>query len=137
MRSFSCGALTRSTPRHSFIPAHEPIDLINVGFENPRSLAGQFAQARQPKRFAGPPVAPAEARAPIDPYAVPDRLTGREAVAELRVVCPERAWRFVEVDVPYAEAQAERARVRGLMYPNDTEMDLVSGSAGGRTESEC
>ncbi len=85
MRSFSCGALTRSTPRHSFIPAHEPIDLINVGFENPRSLAGQFAQARQPKRFAGPPVAPAEARAPIDPYAVPDRLARSRRGAACRL----------------------------------------------------
>jgi hypothetical protein len=37
---------------------------------------------------------------------------------------PEREWRFVEVDVAPEEAEEERDRIRGLMYPSCTIMDL-------------
>lgn len=30
---------------------------------------------------------------------MPDRVSGREAVAELRAACPGREFRFVEIDV--------------------------------------
>lgn len=80
-----------------------------------------------------------------DVYVVPDRLSGLEAVEELRNVCKGREWRFVEVNVPYEvgvfkleqirsklmltrsvqEARAHRTRVVELMYPSVTEMDLV------------
>jgi hypothetical protein len=42
-----------------------------------------------------------EAHARDATYDVPDRLTGREAVAELRRLHPDRDWRFLEVDVTY------------------------------------
>ncbi|KAG8924498.1 hypothetical protein FRC01_011421 [Tulasnella sp. 417] len=57
-------------------------------------------------------------------YDVPDRLTGREELEELRKCCPERTWNFVEIDVPYDECQRERPHVQNLMYPNQTVMDL-------------
>jgi len=57
---------------------------------------------------------------------VPDRLSGLDATDELRHCCPDREWRFVEVNVRYEECMAHRQRVIDLMYPNETEMDLVS-----------
>ncbi|KAJ1721081.1 hypothetical protein LPJ53_004350 [Coemansia erecta] len=79
----------------------EPIELINVAFENPR-------QARSPK----------------DTYAVPDRATGLRGLGELQRCFPEREWRFVQVDVPYTEMQRHCEHVRGLIRPADTVMDL-------------
>lgn len=34
-------------------------------------------------------------------YDVPDRITGREAYEELQHVCPNRDWRFVEVNIGF------------------------------------
>lgn len=64
-----------------FLPAGEPIDLLNVAFENPRSL-----KAKQ-TMFGGT----------INAYDVPDRLTGLEQLDELRSVCPHRRWNFVRL----------------------------------------
>lgn len=61
------------------MPPEEPIDLLNVAFENPRTLK---AKAKS-KTDGG------------DTYEVPDRLTGREQVEELRRICPGRTWNFV------------------------------------------
>ncbi|SMR45527.1 unnamed protein product [Zymoseptoria tritici ST99CH_3D1] len=88
---------------HDFLPHTEPIDLLNVAFENPRvhktAGAGAFELC-------------------------PDRITGRASRTELCNVCPEREWRFVAVDVPYAETQEHRDKVLRLMHPHNTEMDL-------------
>ncbi|KAL7276321.1 hypothetical protein RUND412_000692 [Rhizina undulata] len=54
----------------------------------------------------------------------PDRITGRKSFAELRKVCSEREWRFVEVNVPYVELQEHRQTVIELIHPHNTEMDL-------------
>jgi hypothetical protein len=62
-----------------FLPIGEPIDLLNVAFENPRSL-----KAKQ--RDLG---------ATIDTYDVPDRQTGLEQLDELRLIYPNRRWNFV------------------------------------------
>jgi asparagine synthetase B (glutamine-hydrolysing) len=62
-----------------FLPIDEPIDLLNVAFENPRSL-----KAKQRKL-----------RGTIDTYDVPDRQTGLEQLDELRSMCPHRQWNFV------------------------------------------
>jgi len=62
-----------------FIPIDEPIDLLNVAFENPRSL-----KAKQ-KNSEGA----------IDVYDVPDRQTGLEQLEELRSMYPHRKWNFV------------------------------------------
>ncbi|KAF2750167.1 hypothetical protein M011DRAFT_438052 [Sporormia fimetaria CBS 119925] len=90
---------------HDCLPLTERIDLLNVAFENPRVHAK---------------LGPNES-----PYATcPDRITGRSSYAELRRVCPERLWRFVEVDVPYSETLSHRERILDLIYPHNTEMDL-------------
>ncbi|KAF9480031.1 hypothetical protein BDN70DRAFT_912901 [Pholiota conissans] len=108
------------------IPLHEPIDLLNVAFENPRKL-----KIQEEGNIGGKRIRKAESRrsevkteqAKI-PYSVPDRVTGLEEVEELRRVCPERTWNFVEINVPYNECQAARPIVESLMSPGRTVMDL-------------
>ncbi|KAF5572916.1 asparagine synthase [Fusarium pseudocircinatum] len=100
-----CTVLARLS--HDMIPADQCIDLINVAFENPR-IAGQFKDLSQEELYEK----------------CPDRMTGRNAFAELGRVCPDRAWRFVAVNVPYAENLEHRAEIIRLIYPHNTEMDL-------------
>lgn len=99
-----CTLLARIT--HDLLPLDEPIELINVAFENPRAMAAR----------TGPPVSPYEL--------CPDRVTGRSSYTELTHVCPERDWRFVAVNIPYAEAMAHRSTIIQLMHPHNTEMDF-------------
>ena len=66
---------------HTLLPPSDPIDLINVAFENPRSVAAQKTR-------------------PQDVYNIcPDRITGRSGWEELRRLTSKmgRQWRFVEV----------------------------------------
>ncbi|CVK83580.1 related to asparagine synthases [Fusarium mangiferae] len=100
-----CTVLARLS--HDMIPADQCIDLINVAFENPR-IAGQFKDLSREELYEK----------------CPDRMTGRNAFAELSRVCPGRAWRFVAVNVPYAENLEHRAEVIRLIHPHNTEMDL-------------
>ncbi|KAL8950692.1 MAG: hypothetical protein Q9222_003278 [Ikaeria aurantiellina] len=89
------------------LPRTQEIDLLNVAFENPRVL-----RAADPDKTSA---AYCEC---------PDRQTGLSSFAELQRVCPQRTWRFVSIDVPYAETLAERPKITSLMYPHNTEMDL-------------
>ncbi|KAJ9113970.1 hypothetical protein QFC19_000166 [Naganishia cerealis] len=118
-----------------FLPLDEPIDLLNVAFENPRTIASAKLERQKAaeramkiqkmnKRSKGTqqprailplePVATdgiissldsSNSEPPIDEtqdiYDVPDRITGRETVAELRKIHPERDWRFVEINITY------------------------------------
>ncbi|CAG8476505.1 589_t:CDS:10, partial [Racocetra fulgida] len=72
-----------------YIPHGEPIDLLNVKSDKSKSI-----------------------------YDVPDRLTGRQGVEELRI------WNFVEVDVPYEQVCQCKVEILELMSPSDTIMDL-------------
>lgn len=82
----------------------ESIDLLNVAFENPRKIAVKVEGniGALPKREKKQKL-----REPLDystvtvSYDVPDRLTGLQEVEELRRLCPNRKWNFLEVNVPY------------------------------------
>ena len=90
---------------HDLLPLSEPVDLLNVAFENPRIHSNLEPNA--------------------SPYELcPDRITGRSSLAELVEICPGREWRFVEVNIPYTETQTHRSTVMALMHPHNTEMDL-------------
>ncbi|KAJ3020568.1 Asparagine synthetase domain-containing protein 1 [Thoreauomyces humboldtii] len=115
-----------------FLPPGEPCDLLNVAFENPR---GQQAKGRKNDQIKKKLLKTAkgdelqEAEPPkSEPqkgiYDVPDRLTGRAGLAQLRIRYPNRPWRFVEINVPYDECLAARPRILSLMNPLRTEMDL-------------
>ncbi|KAI0768466.1 asparagine synthase-domain-containing protein [Trametes elegans] len=105
----------------------EPIDLLNVAFENPRKIAVKLEGniGGLPKREKKQKL-----REPLDystvtvSYDVPDRLTGLKEVEELRRLCPNRKWNFLEVNVPYEESQSARAAVEAIMFPSRTVMDL-------------
>ncbi|KAG8961396.1 hypothetical protein FRC03_005408 [Tulasnella sp. 419] len=112
---------------HRCLPIEEPIDLLNVAFENPRSIRAKSQEqqrgkqkALDNKRSQGPPSNPVT----YSIYDVPDRLSGLEELEELRVVCPGRVWRFVEIDVTYEESQRERPKIEEFMLPSRTVMDL-------------
>ncbi|KAJ3300374.1 hypothetical protein HK104_001337 [Borealophlyctis nickersoniae] len=124
-----------------FLPPREPCDLLNVAFENPRIQRCQDSPTNDNTQIAdesvanvSPKVKPKKyknknkARNTGNParatYDVPDRITGRLGAAELTERFPGREWRFVEIDVPYAEAVEARSRVMELIRPLDTVMDL-------------
>ncbi|KAJ3718253.1 asparagine synthase-domain-containing protein [Lentinula raphanica] len=127
--------LTLLADRH--VPRDEPIDLLNVAFENPRKIKVQKdgniinpnkKKAKSKVVLPGSPDQSGDAvesnGLPSTDYMVPDRVTGLQEVEELRRLCPERVWNFVEVNVPYHESQSARSRVEGLMNPVRTVMDL-------------
>jgi hypothetical protein len=62
------------------MPLDEPIDLLNVAFENPRKERVRSA---------------AKSATDLSPYLVPDRISGLAEVDELQRVCPGRTWNFV------------------------------------------
>ncbi|RKP06132.1 asparagine synthase, partial [Thamnocephalis sphaerospora] len=100
-----------------YVALDEPIDLINVAFENPRSH-GKPSQAGKKKDFSN-------ASACRDMYEVPDRKTGQAGLAELcNVARPGRRWNFIRVNVPYADASLAKPRIVQLMSPANTLMDM-------------
>lgn len=142
---------------NAYIPEGEPIDLLNVAFENPRAIANATRERAEKHRLAAKRKPKGQEKATdvnsteevcAGIYDVPDRLTGRETVAELRRIHSNREWRFVEIDVEYQvsfcqvldprisweqdaysvltrwslhqECQATRSKVLDLMYPSDT-----------------
>ncbi|KAH8998749.1 asparagine synthase-domain-containing protein [Lactarius hatsudake] len=118
---------------HKHIPLNEPIDLLNVAFENPRKIRGQvdsgvgdIKKKKQREMTIENTVSIDEQlSAQYNPdYLVPDRVTGLSELEELRRLCPGRQWNFVEVDVPYTEYQDAQDMVESIMWPCQTVMDL-------------
>lgn len=103
-----CTILARLS--HDIVPINEPIDLLNVSFENPRVVAAatKSSQSQHLSLYE----------------CCPDRQTGRASHAELQRICPERTWRFVAINIPYSETLEHRNHVKRLMRPHNTEMDL-------------
>jgi len=109
---------------HDVLPPDEPVDLLNVAFENPRVVAARNATSKK----QGAEVDDTDPTAPptqVDPYTLcPDRTTGLSSFYELRKTCPTRPWRFISINIPYTEVHAHRPTVISLMHPHNTEMDL-------------
>ena len=57
----------------TYLPENEPIDLLNVGFENPRSVDAEGKKSRKVSNGKE-----------NDVFEVPDRISGRQGVEELR-----------------------------------------------------
>lgn len=97
----ACVPYILNSDRH--VPLDEPIDLLNVAFENPRKIRAQVdgnvgvikkkkrLNTLQDDRSLG-----SRALERCDPdYLVPDRSAGLYELEELRSLCPGRQWNFV------------------------------------------
>lgn len=128
---------------HEVLPINEPVDLLNVAFENPRAIASRNnlrdpqGKDISPKNYEAKgiestpcnlsAVSPTHTNvlAELDPYVLcPDRITGLSSFLDLCQTCPSRQWRFISIDISYSEVLAHRSTVISLMHPHNTEMDL-------------
>lgn len=104
------------------IPSHQPIDLLNVAFKRPEPKAEKDGVKKSKNKVPG-------ARTP-GPFDVPDRVTGRAGLEELRALSPDRRWNFVEINVRLEELQTmRRRRICHAVYPLDTVLDDSIGCA--------
>lgn len=133
---------------HECLPLVEEVDLLNVAFENKRVIEARNVTAKEEKKkkekpWKKPKGRRSENKIEVDKQKLviteekqevsgetntyelcPDRITGRQSLAELRRVCPGREWHFVAIDIPYEELLEHRQTVVGLIHPHNTEMDL-------------
>ncbi|XP_043986672.1 asparagine synthetase domain-containing protein 1 [Gambusia affinis] len=106
------------------VPAQHPIDLLNVAFRL------QEPKNHDKKRNKDSPNSDPASLRTFSPFDVPDRLTGRAGLEELRRLNPERRWNFVEINVTLEELQeARRQRIRHLVLPLDSVLDDSIGCA--------
>jgi hypothetical protein len=82
---------------YSHLPLSEPIDLLNVAFENPRTLEAKAqTSSKQKRKRPGKEVEAQNSEVEkAKRYLVPDRVTGLAQVDEFRRLAPERTWNFV------------------------------------------
>jgi len=80
--------------RFRHIPISEPIDLLNVAFENPRKLRAQKANNRSRRNHKNSFI-PEDDNNVLEFDTVPDRMSGLEELEELKGLSPERTWNFV------------------------------------------
>ena len=112
-----CTVLARLV--HDLLPINEPIDLLNVAFENPR-VAAAASNPKNKNNLSSPTNTPSESIY----ESCPDRQTGRSSYSELVQTCPNRTWHFVAINIPYTETLSHRPQIIRLMRPHNTEMDL-------------
>ncbi|XP_022222009.2 asparagine synthetase domain-containing protein CG17486-like [Drosophila obscura] len=92
-----------------YVPAEEPIELINVAFER---ITAQNTAATQ------------------EYWNVPDRKTALQSYTELKRICPKRCWNLIEVDVNRQELQLHLSKhIHHLIYPLQTVLDESLGCA--------
>ncbi|PAV22333.1 asparagine synthetase domain-containing 1 [Pyrrhoderma noxium] len=112
-----------------YLPIDEPIDLLNVAFENPRKIQVREEGNDNPKtkkikaKMRNKGIATPE-KGKFVSYLVPDRVTGLEELEELRRLSPKRKWNFVEVDITFEEMNRCKHIVENIMHPSRTVMDL-------------
>lgn len=91
-----------------FIDLKLPIDLMNVAFEKVSYNKNKTENIN---------------------WNVPDRLTGLETLQELRRLCPERKWNFVEINVTRKELNENLKKLSTLVYPLENVLDESLGAA--------
>ena len=132
-----CTVLARLA--HEVLSPDEPIDLLNVAFENPRVVEAHTngpTPPRNKKKLKGAsaelngdttPIlgTPTTPPAPIDPYSLcPDRQTCISSLQDLQLSCPARTFNLILINIPLTETLHHRQSVIDLIYPHNTEMDL-------------
>lgn len=112
--------------RHT--PAQQPIDLLNVAFQ----MKEQKMQKKSMRKIGKPEMNKPPDSDIVTPslFDVPDRITGRAGLQELRVLNCERKWNFVEIDITQDELQKMREEhIRHLVHPLETVLDDSIGCA--------
>ncbi|CAG9862568.1 unnamed protein product [Phyllotreta striolata] len=85
---------------NNYVDKEQPIDLFNVSFDEAHGFSS------------------------------PDRLTGLQTLEELQELCPNRNWRFIEINIPKSELKDIRSnRIADLIYPLETVIDDDLGCA--------
>ncbi|KAM6466959.1 asparagine synthetase domain-containing protein 1 [Liasis olivaceus] len=119
------------------VPLEEPIDLLNVAFE----ITGQGNQNSSIKKYNKDKKQfhPCQECLNVNnivtsdsspSFNVPDRITGRAGLEELKIINPSRTWNFVEINVTLEDLKAMRVKhIRHLIYPLDTVLDDSIGCA--------
>lgn len=98
------------------VPVEEPIDLLNVAFENPRKVKIQ-REGNSGRPTSKKKKKPTLSTEPVVcSYKVPDRVTGAQELEELRGINPKRIWNFVEVNVPFERNLRLRASTLKVCY---------------------
>lgn len=114
------------------IPAQEPVDLLNVAFklQEPKKQKETANKVKKHKNKPSDAKTPGADTQMSGPFDVPDRITGRAGLKELRELNRERRWNFVEIDVTQEELQKmRRERICHLVHPLDTVLDDSIGCA--------
>lgn len=91
-----------------FIDPTRPIDLMNIAFEKV-SYNNKKTES-------------------VD-WNVPDRLTGIETYEELKLLCPNRQWNFIEINITRSELADHLNKLSSLIYPLSTVIDESVGAA--------
>ncbi|XP_068920638.1 asparagine synthetase domain-containing protein 1 isoform X1 [Petaurus breviceps papuanus] len=121
------------------VPFDEPIDLLNVAFMT-KERTGHTTLTKKsdkPKKHLETSseentkgLATATDSIQNQNFNVPDRLTGRAGLKELKAINPLRIWNFVEINVSLEELQRMRQhRISQLIQPLDTVLDDSIGCA--------
>ena len=104
----------------------EPIDLLNVAFTGADDGPSNKLQSTFSKDSSSNG---AQHRVSKSEPPAPDRLAAISALFELKTLYPSREWRLVHVDVSAAERKLHEGRVKTLIRPRNTHMDLNIGTA--------
>ncbi|XP_055967770.1 asparagine synthetase domain-containing protein 1 [Sorex fumeus] len=111
-----------------YIPLDEPIDLLNVAFMIKETTSNQKGGKQKNHRKTS-----SEESFAADPdkqFDVPDRITGRAGLKELKTASPSRIWNFIEINVSLEELQNLRStRICHLIQPLETVLDDSIGCA--------
>uniref|UniRef100_A0A671L4S9 Asparagine synthetase domain-containing protein 1 n=1 Tax=Sinocyclocheilus anshuiensis TaxID=1608454 RepID=A0A671L4S9_9TELE len=119
----------QSADRH--IPADKPIDLLNVAFKiqegkvPPKSLK----KGKNKKKDCDADETQSDQQS-FNCFDVPDRITGRAGLQELKNLSPKRQWNFIEINITQEELKEMRQkRICHLVHPLDTVLDDSLGCA--------
>ncbi|XP_016853504.1 asparagine synthetase domain-containing protein 1 [Anolis carolinensis] len=118
------------------VPVEEPIDLLNVAFMVPEQGSQNSSTKHRKGKNQLPPspeglnVNNIMAGNSVPSFNVPDRITGRAGLEELKNINPSRLWNFVEINVTLEDLKAMRQQhICHLVYPLDTVLDDSIGCA--------
>lgn len=113
------------------IPADKPIDLLNVAFKIQEAKVPPKSLKKGKNKWKDCDANKTQSdQQSFNCFDVPDRITGRAGVQELKNLSPNRQWNFIEINVTQEELQEMRQkRIRHLVHPLDTVLDDSLGCA--------